>query len=84
MVVSLCKTLYSRSVFGRLTIFTRISSKEISYENASSVRPRRGDHDVDRSFSTLAQDIVPEDAKLETLFTGGMVLSEGVAVAPDG
>src|SRR5947209_4066238 len=31
-----------------------------------------------------ANDIVPEDAKLEKVFGGGMVLTEGVAVAPDG
>src|SRR5437870_9149806 len=29
-------------------------------------------------------DIVPADAKLEKVFDGGMVLTEGVAVAPDG
>ncbi len=28
--------------------------------------------------------IVPADAKLEKLFDGGVVLTEGVAVAPDG
>ncbi|HEV3387291.1 MAG TPA: SMP-30/gluconolactonase/LRE family protein, partial [Gemmata sp.] len=31
-----------------------------------------------------ADPIVPPDAKLEKLFDGGMVLTEGVAVAPDG
>lgn len=31
-----------------------------------------------------ADPIVPPDAKLETLFDGGLVLTEGVAVAPDG
>src|SRR5205809_3381141 len=30
------------------------------------------------------QPIVPPDAKLEKLFDGGLVLTEGVAVAPDG
>src|SRR5258708_8863727 len=30
------------------------------------------------------QPIVPADAKLEKLFDGGLVLTEGVAVAPDG
>jgi gluconolactonase len=30
------------------------------------------------------QPIVPPDAKLETVFDGGLVLTEGVAVAPDG
>ena len=29
-------------------------------------------------------DIVPTDAKLEKIFDGGVVLTEGVAVAPDG
>ncbi|MDB5309078.1 MAG: SMP-30/gluconolactonase/LRE family protein [Gemmataceae bacterium] len=29
-------------------------------------------------------DIIPADAKLEKVFDGGMVLTEGVAVAPDG
>src|SRR3954465_1446699 len=32
----------------------------------------------------LADPVVPPDAKLETLFDGGLVLTEGVAVAPDG
>jgi gluconolactonase len=32
----------------------------------------------------FAGPIVPADAKLETVFDGGMVLTEGVAVAPDG
>jgi len=31
-----------------------------------------------------AESLVPEDAKLETLFDEGLVLTEGVAVAPDG
>ncbi len=31
-----------------------------------------------------AQAIVPPDAKLEKIFDGGLVLTEGVAVAPDG
>src|SRR5437764_6518062 len=31
-----------------------------------------------------ADPVVPPDAKLETLFDGGLVLTEGVAVAPDG
>jgi len=37
-------------------------------------------------YSQPATDnpIVPPDAKLEKLFDGGMVLTEGVAVAPDG
>src|SRR5262249_58869758 len=30
------------------------------------------------------QPIVPPDAKLEKLFDGGLVLTEGVVVAPDG
>src|SRR5437870_814659 len=29
-------------------------------------------------------DFVPDDAKLEKIFDGGLVLTEGVAVAPDG
>lgn len=33
---------------------------------------------------TRAQTIVPETARIDTLFTDGMVLTEGVAVAPDG
>src|SRR3954467_1751704 len=32
----------------------------------------------------LADPVVPPDAKLETLFDGGLTLTEGVAVAPDG
>src|SRR3954469_10377410 len=32
----------------------------------------------------LADPVVPPDAKLEKLFDGGLVLTEGVAVAPDG
>src|SRR3954452_3980115 len=32
----------------------------------------------------LADPVVPPDAKLEMLFDGGLVLTEGVAVAPDG
>src|SRR5215218_7554376 len=32
----------------------------------------------------LADPVVPPDAKLETVFDGGFVLTEGVAVAPDG
>ena len=35
------------------------------------------------SIATAA-DIVPPDAKLEKIFDGGLVLTEGVAVAPDG
>lgn len=31
-----------------------------------------------------AEPVVPPDAKLEKLFDGGLVLTEGVAVAPDG
>src|SRR3954471_9798069 len=31
-----------------------------------------------------ADPIIPPDAKLETVFDGGLVLTEGVAVAPDG
>jgi gluconolactonase len=31
-----------------------------------------------------SQSIVPPDAKLEKIFDGGLVLTEGVAVAPDG
>jgi gluconolactonase len=31
-----------------------------------------------------ADDILPADAKLEKIFDGGLVLTEGVAVAPDG
>ena len=31
-----------------------------------------------------ADDIVPKDAELEKVFDGGLVLTEGVAVAPDG
>src|SRR5262249_60089535 len=31
-----------------------------------------------------ADPVVPPDAKLEKLFDGGLVLTEGVAVAPDG
>lgn len=33
---------------------------------------------------TEAQPIIPADARIDTLFTGGMALTEGVAVAPDG
>ncbi len=37
------------------------------------------------SLTARADDpIVPEDAKLERVFDGGLVLTEGVAVAPDG
>src|SRR5215213_6541353 len=32
----------------------------------------------------VADPVVPPDAKLEKLFDGGLVLTEGVAVAPDG
>src|SRR5215218_1798560 len=32
----------------------------------------------------LADPVVPPDARLEKLFDGGLVLTEGVAVAPDG
>jgi gluconolactonase len=34
--------------------------------------------------SAMADPVVPPDAKLELLFDGGLVLTEGVAVAPDG
>jgi len=34
--------------------------------------------------ATAADPIVPPGAKVETLFEGGLVLTEGVAVAPDG
>jgi gluconolactonase len=34
--------------------------------------------------AAAGEPIVPPDAKLETVFDGGMVLTEGVAVAPDG
>ncbi|MCI0701800.1 MAG: SMP-30/gluconolactonase/LRE family protein [Planctomycetia bacterium] len=34
--------------------------------------------------SFAADPIVPPDAKLETVFNGGYVLTEGVAIAPDG
>jgi gluconolactonase len=34
--------------------------------------------------ASAADPIIPPDAKLETLFDGGLVLTEGVAVAPDG
>jgi len=34
--------------------------------------------------ASAADPIVPPDAKLETVFDGGLVLTEGVAVAPDG
>ena len=36
------------------------------------------------STMTLTAQIVPSHAKLNKLFSGGMVLTEGVAVAPDG
>lgn len=36
------------------------------------------------SFSIAADPIVPADAKVEKIFDGGLVLTEGVAVAPDG
>ena len=36
------------------------------------------------SPAAAADPIVPPGAKLETLFDGGLVLTEGVAVAPDG
>jgi gluconolactonase len=36
------------------------------------------------SATMLTADIVPSHAKLNTLFSGGMVLTEGVAVSPDG
>jgi gluconolactonase len=35
-------------------------------------------------LATAADPILPPDAKLEKVFDGGLVLSEGVAVAPDG
>lgn len=34
--------------------------------------------------ASAAEPIVPKDAKLEKVFDGGFVLTEGVAVAPDG
>ncbi len=34
--------------------------------------------------AAAADPIVPSDAKLEKVFDGGLVLTEGVAVAPDG
>ena len=34
--------------------------------------------------ASAADPVVPPDAKLEKLFDGGLVLTEGVAVAPDG
>src|SRR5215468_4133523 len=34
--------------------------------------------------ASAQQPIVPPDAKLEMVFDGGLVLTEGVAVAPDG
>src|SRR5262249_42296970 len=36
------------------------------------------------ALAQKSQPIVPPDAKLEKLFDGGLVLTEGVAVAPDG
>src|SRR5262249_38186352 len=36
------------------------------------------------SSLAAAEPVVPPDAKLEKLFDGGLVLTEGVAVAPDG
>jgi gluconolactonase len=36
------------------------------------------------SPASAADPIVPPDSKLETVFDGGLVLTEGVAVAPDG
>lgn len=36
------------------------------------------------AHASAADPIVPPDAKLETVFDGGLVLTEGVAVAPDG
>lgn len=36
------------------------------------------------SVASAADPIVPPDAKLEKVFDGGLVLTEGVAVAPDG
>src|SRR5438552_10054307 len=39
---------------------------------------------VSASLATAAGDILPADAKLEKIFDGGLVLTEGVAVAPDG
>src|SRR5262245_14557975 len=35
-------------------------------------------------IAAAADPVVPPDAKLEKLFDGGLVLTEGVAVAPDG
>jgi gluconolactonase len=36
------------------------------------------------NFASAADSFVPPDAKLEKIFDGGLVLTEGVAVAPDG
>src|SRR5262249_22348689 len=36
------------------------------------------------SSLAAAEPVIPPDAKLEKLFDGGLVLTEGVAVAPDG
>ena len=35
-------------------------------------------------IAVAADPIVPPDSKVETIFEGGLVLTEGVAVAPDG
>src|SRR5215207_948076 len=39
---------------------------------------------VATTIAPAADPIVPPDAKLEKVFDGGLVLTEGVAVAPDG
>ena len=39
---------------------------------------------VTTAFAAAADPIIPPDAKLEKIFDGGLVLTEGVAVAPDG
>ena len=40
--------------------------------------------DADDRVTLHADPVVPEDAKLEKIFDGGLVLTEGVCVAPDG
>src|SRR4029077_6672930 len=39
---------------------------------------------VAANLAGAADPVIPADAKLEKLFDGGLVLTEGVAVAPDG
>ncbi len=39
---------------------------------------------ADAPSSVRGAQPIPADARIDTLFTGGMVLTEGVAVAPDG